>query len=278
MARELPEPSVFAHEILNANPYAFLDDAPLEERRTRAVSVRRGLPAEVVERHGRPRPGGGRRRWSPRRSPSPRNADELHDLLLDLGVLPEALGRARGLGELFEALVAAPARGAARGQSPTSTGSPPSGASLAAAVWPARRFAPDVVEPPRAARPRLERRARARWPRSCAATCALAGPTTAERWRRASACRRRTIDAALARVELDGAVLRGRFVADARATASTQWCDRRLLARINRRTLDGLRREIEPVTRRRLPALPARLAARRARARQLHGQRRAGAR
>jgi hypothetical protein len=51
-ARELPEPSPFSHEILNANPYAFLDDAPLEERRARAVSVRRGLPAEVVERVG----------------------------------------------------------------------------------------------------------------------------------------------------------------------------------------------------------------------------------
>ncbi|HEY5090516.1 MAG TPA: helicase-related protein, partial [Polyangia bacterium] len=49
LAQERPEPSVFAHEILNANPYAFLDDAPLEERRTRAVSVRRGLPAVVAE-------------------------------------------------------------------------------------------------------------------------------------------------------------------------------------------------------------------------------------
>src|ERR1043165_5629249 len=41
IAREVPEPSVFAHEILNSNPYTFLDDAPLEERRTRAVAVRR---------------------------------------------------------------------------------------------------------------------------------------------------------------------------------------------------------------------------------------------
>ncbi len=59
-ARELPEPSVFAHEILNANPYAFLDDAPLEERRTRAVSLRRGLPAAIVERVGGLDPAGGR--------------------------------------------------------------------------------------------------------------------------------------------------------------------------------------------------------------------------
>src|SRR5499433_427062 len=52
IARDVPEPSVLAHEILNANPYAFLDDAPLEERRTRAVALRRGLPAEVAERIG----------------------------------------------------------------------------------------------------------------------------------------------------------------------------------------------------------------------------------
>src|SRR6201999_3576903 len=52
VTRDTPEPSVFAHEILNANPYAFLDDAPLEERRARAVTVRRGLPVDVTERIG----------------------------------------------------------------------------------------------------------------------------------------------------------------------------------------------------------------------------------
>ncbi|HEX9126549.1 MAG TPA: DEAD/DEAH box helicase, partial [Methylomirabilota bacterium] len=49
VARETPEPSVFSHEILNANPYAYLDDAPLEERRARAVTLRRGLPAELAD-------------------------------------------------------------------------------------------------------------------------------------------------------------------------------------------------------------------------------------
>src|SRR5262245_66115007 len=42
VARDLPEPSLLAHEILNAKPYAFLDNAPLEERRTQAVYTRRG--------------------------------------------------------------------------------------------------------------------------------------------------------------------------------------------------------------------------------------------
>src|SRR5437773_811055 len=48
LARETPEPSPMSHEILNANPYAFLDDAPLEERRTRAVALRRGLPGRPI--------------------------------------------------------------------------------------------------------------------------------------------------------------------------------------------------------------------------------------
>ncbi|HEY0714433.1 MAG TPA: helicase-related protein, partial [Polyangia bacterium] len=52
ISRDVVEPSLFSHEILNANPYAFLDDAPLEERRSRAVSLRRGLPAEMAEELG----------------------------------------------------------------------------------------------------------------------------------------------------------------------------------------------------------------------------------
>ncbi len=94
-ARELPEPSVFAHEILNANPYAFLDDAPLEERRTRAVSLRRGLPAAIVERIGGLDPAAVEAVLAESQVEA-RDPVELHDLLLDAGALPEAMGRARG--------------------------------------------------------------------------------------------------------------------------------------------------------------------------------------
>ena len=52
LAVDTPVPSQFSHEILNANPYAFLDDAPLEERRARAVELRRSLPASVLEEAG----------------------------------------------------------------------------------------------------------------------------------------------------------------------------------------------------------------------------------
>src|ERR671937_568464 len=87
LARDTPEPSPLSHEILNSAPYAYLDDAPLEERRSRAVQLRRTLDpgdaaslgaldaaaiAEVVEQA----------------APDVRSADELHDLLLTLVLLP----------------------------------------------------------------------------------------------------------------------------------------------------------------------------------------------
>ena len=53
LAVDTPVPSQFAHELINANPYAFLDDAGLEERRTRAVSLRRGLPESVAADAGK---------------------------------------------------------------------------------------------------------------------------------------------------------------------------------------------------------------------------------
>ncbi len=86
LAIDTPAPSPMAHEILNANPYAFLDDAPLEERRARAVSLRRVDPwlgrefgrldqAAIDEVR--------KQAW-----PEARNPDELHDLLLGVGLLP----------------------------------------------------------------------------------------------------------------------------------------------------------------------------------------------
>jgi ATP-dependent Lhr-like helicase len=91
LAVDTPVPSQFSHEILNANPYAFLDDAPLEERRARAVEMRRVLPESVLEEVGRLDPGAiaqvREEAW-----PDVRDADELHDVLHTLVALPEDLG------------------------------------------------------------------------------------------------------------------------------------------------------------------------------------------
>ncbi len=88
-ARDTTEPSPFAHEILNAKPYAFLDDAPLEERRTRAVTLRRTLPESQRDLGQLDAAAIDRVRDEAR--PDPRDADELHDLLLSVVVLPAPL-------------------------------------------------------------------------------------------------------------------------------------------------------------------------------------------
>ena len=80
VVRDTTEPSVLAHEILNGQPFTFLDDAPLEERRSRAVPLRRGLPVEAHEL-GRLDPAAIERVAAQVR-PDPRDADELHDLLM----------------------------------------------------------------------------------------------------------------------------------------------------------------------------------------------------
>ena len=83
--RETTEPSPLAHEILNGRPYTFLDDAPLEERRTRAVALRRGLPETARDLAQLDPDAIARVREEAR--PDCRNAEELHDLLLELAVL-----------------------------------------------------------------------------------------------------------------------------------------------------------------------------------------------
>ena len=75
-----PEPSVLSHEILNGKPYTFLDDAPLEERRTRAVQLRRGLPLQAGDM-GKLDPEA-IARVREEAAPVVRDAEELHDLLL----------------------------------------------------------------------------------------------------------------------------------------------------------------------------------------------------
>ncbi len=88
LAVDTPVPSQFSHEILNANPYAYLDDAPLEERRARAVEMRRILPESVLEEVGKLDPAAiaqvRQEAW-----PDVRDADELHDVLHTLIAFPQ---------------------------------------------------------------------------------------------------------------------------------------------------------------------------------------------
>ena len=250
LARERPEPSVLAHEILNANPYAFLDDAPLEERRTRAVSVRRGLPAAVVDRIGGLDAGGGggggrrgaarpaRCRRAARPAARPRRSAR------------GARSRRAGSATCATRWWRPAARPDSRQRPASCTGWPPSGGRWWRPSGRRRGFSRTSWSRRRDGR-RPGPSARARWPRSSAATF----PCSARPRRRAIAARLAVsegdVEAALARLEMDGRRAARPLPPRARTgsgRSTTQWCERRLLARINRRMLDGLRREIEPVT------------------------------
>jgi ATP-dependent Lhr-like helicase len=242
VARDTAEPSPMCHQILNANPYAFLDDAPLEERRTRAVSVRRGLPADVQRELGALDPAAiaevGENAF-----PVVRDADELHDALLSLGALP--LGRAEpAWAAHFETLA-----GAGRATSVTTSW----GAhfwvaaerlDVATAAWGPLELAPPLPAAP--ARPAAIEPAHAQtllvrgW-------LEHTGPHTEAELGAILALSVAAVAAACAALESDGVILRGTFSATGRAGGSTEWCNRRLLARIHRATLGRLRREIDPV-------------------------------
>ena len=246
VAVDTPVPSQFSHEILNANPYAYLDDAPLEERRARAVEMRRVLPESVLEEVGKLDPAAiaqvREEAW-----PDVRDQDELHDVLHTLVALPS-----EGFGEgiltwrtRFDRLVA-------RGRGLTAR-------SEDREYWIAaereRTFSllfPDASFADPA--PRIEQDA----PSYDDALLTLVtgwmshvGPTTACELGSLLGLPAGEIEKAFLRMEASGSILRGNFTSRTGMSApheQTEWCDRRLLARIHRLTVATLRKQIEPVT------------------------------
>jgi ATP-dependent Lhr-like helicase len=258
VACDTPEPSPLSHEIVNARPYAFLDDAPLEERRTQAVYARRagaGLqPTSAGDLGALDASAIGRVRDEQR--PEPRDADELHDALLTLGFLTvdEAGLIAR---ELFDQLIAARRVTLATFEAQPASVAP----AFSSALWVAAERLPAMLavhpdatlEPPIDAPPS---RAARSWSRADAIVdllrgrLGLVGPTTAEALAASLGIESAAAEAALPALEADGAVLRGRFERQKGPAGAdpVEWCDRRLLARIHRYTINRLRAEIEPVS------------------------------
>lgn len=237
------EPSPFAHELLNANPYAFLDDAPLEERRARAVTMRRSLSIEALRDLGRLDPDAiaqvKAEAW-----PLVRDPDELHDVLLSQGVLPVADGRPWE--NYFEQLRSA-GRATTVGTSGLSFWVATERWPLIRAVWENARAQLEVLVPAGVRRD---------WPREEAIAHIVrgrmecVGPTTVSSLARVFGLEPLDVEAALLALENQGVVLRGRFTPSESAPSQgeeLEWCDRRLLARIHRLTLEGLRRQIAPV-------------------------------
>jgi ATP-dependent Lhr-like helicase len=271
IAVDSPIPSQFSHEILNANPYAYLDDAPLEERRARAVEMRRVLPQSVLEEVGKLEPVAIAQirdeAW-----PDVRDADELHDVL--------------------HTLVAFPAErrtpiGAAKSHiSPPSLPSPPEAMFLDSVPGPQSAddrwgiYFGQLVRDGRATRTLAGDRwywvaaekaqsfallySQAQFDPSIPSIAGKAptaddalfslvqgwmshsGPVSTTQLAEALGLTASEIDKALLRMEAAGAILRGKFTDP--KVEETEWCERRLLARIHRLTVATLRKQIEPVT------------------------------
>ncbi|HEX3109889.1 MAG TPA: DEAD/DEAH box helicase, partial [Thermoanaerobaculia bacterium] len=232
VACDTPEPSPLAAEILNAKPYAFLDDAPLEERRSHAVATRRASDPNSVDEMGR-LDAAAIDRVRDEVRPDPRDADELHDALLTAGFLTgdDAAELPR---ELFEQLAASRR------------------ATLVKGIWIAAERLPELLaihQVSAAIAPPASRLSRT-WTREEAIVelfrgrLTILGPTTAHDLAASLGITEPEADLALLALESEGVVLRGRF----ENPQQLEWCDRRLLARIHRYTLGRLRAEIEPVS------------------------------
>jgi ATP-dependent Lhr-like helicase len=242
IARDLPEPSPMAHEILNAKPYAFLDNAPLEERRTQAVYTRRAGEAAGEEGLGILDPAAIQtvctEAW-----PRATNRDELHEALLLGGLLTEA--EIAGLASEASAWLGALAseRRAGRVNFPGQYWIAAERLPLVRGVYPEAKVEPTLVPP--------EHAARRQWGREDAlrelvrGRMEIGGPLTKSWLTDFFRVPAPEIEAALLALEAEGFVLRGKFRPGAN---ELEWCDRRLLARIHRLTLNRLRAEIQPVS------------------------------
>jgi ATP-dependent helicase Lhr and Lhr-like helicase len=238
VAVDLPEPSVFAHQMLNSAPYTFLDDAPLEERRARAMSVRRGLPPEDAAAFGAL----DQDAITQVRSdtwPEPRDENELHDLMLQLGVLPLPLAEEQQ-GWLTELV-----RGGRSGIFEFG------GKRLAFAAertpW-VQALYPSVPLPLAPLPGDLPVDRDEALARAVRGWMELIGPTTCASLAATLGLKESDIEQAMARLEQVGQVLRGRFTPGRSGEDAVEWCDRRLLQRIHRLTVGKLRRDIEPLS------------------------------
>jgi len=258
---DLTEPSPLAAEILSANPYAFLDDAPLEERRTRAVTQRRFLNPETARSVGRLDPDVVARVCA-ELAPDPRDAEELHDALVTSGYL---LARECRTGTRAVAMP-----GPGEGQLALGLDRPPADAAEALehagralvlpgpeAVWVAAERAAEFLavfpafEPPAGFVVPSGYEARAGHSREDAldaivmSRLEVTGPVTAARLAAELTLPEPELVASLTRIECSGFALRGDY--HVAAPDVPQWCERRILARLTRATVKRLRAEIEPV-------------------------------
>ncbi len=254
VARDLTEPSPLALEVLSARPYAYLDDAPLEERRTQAVASRRWMDPQSAADIGKLDPEAIARvraeAW-----PDAATPDELHDALSWMTYLTsEEVERCERWPALLYELMKQ-RRVTRVNTSSTSTEGAPAAAShlyvaaerltLLRAVFPGAKLEPSIEATH--AKPYSRDEALVEIVRG---RLEALGPTTATSIASTLGVAVDSIDGALVALEAEGSAMRGRFSESAARAASgmpPEWCNRRLLARIHRYTVKRLRAEIEPV-------------------------------
>src|SRR5881296_2998832 len=242
VARDTTEPSPLAHEVINAKPYAFLDDAPLEERRTQAVITRRGLDVKTAEELGK-LDQAAIDRVKDEAWPEVGSADELHDALLVMGAIPNAeVGTRNAEQQVYLDELARSGRAGTLLREPRLCVAAER-LPMLEAVFPGAKCEPALSVP---ARDRAKGWTREEAVRELVrGRLEAVGPTTAADVAGSLGVAVADVDFALGALEHEGFVLRGRFTP---GVAELEWCERRLLARIHRYTLDRLRQEIEPVT------------------------------
>jgi ATP-dependent helicase Lhr and Lhr-like helicase len=259
VAVDTPVPSQFSHEILNANPYAYLDDAPLEERRARAVEMRRILPESVLEEVGKLDPAAIEQvraeAW-----PDVRDADELHDVLHTLIAFPVSSSDHVGTGALahtveqsstmkfansdwkfFFEILQRSGRVLQASADDRHYWLATERAKTFCAIFPDAKFESTPPDIPQSS------------PTKDDALLAIVtgwmthlGPITAQQLGDLLGIPAAEIEKSLLCMEASGAILRGKFTDP--QVHKIEWCERRLLARIHRLTVATLRKQVEPVT------------------------------
>jgi len=282
LAIDTPVPSQFAHELINAMPYAFLDEAGAEERRTRAVTLRKGLPDSVAD-------GAGRLDQAAidtvrqQLCPDIRDEHELHDLLLQLVALPTTEAGAPGPDSrtraslaplnsrvtqhwpLFFSRLAAQGRAHLIDIEGQPTWIAAERLTEAALLWPDCDSISELVistgtrsverRDPRILAGTEDRPAQTISPRAAAITAItqgwlqILGPTTSTQLAALTHLQPSDIYQSLLTMEMQGLAMRGIFEhPKPTEDHSIEWCERRILQRIHRLTLGTLRKQVEPVT------------------------------
>jgi len=250
LARDLPAPSMLAMEILNARPYAFLDDAPLEERRTQAVQSRRWADPASTDDLGALDIGAiasvADEAW-----PQARSSDEVQEALVALGCVTRAEAlRQDGWPEWLEELAETGRVTRLRsreGQTGIDCWVALERLDLMHAAYPHALATPPLTVPASHQGTGAEP-----WTQDAALVELLRarlsgfGPQPLPSIAAALHLTTGTAAIALTQLETEGYVMRGQFTPGA---VEEEWCERHLLARIHRYTIKRLRREIEPVER-----------------------------